>query len=134
MPAVASPSDGWGRGRTKQARRGSVSLVGLVNLAERLFNQTQSHPNEDTGLTTKAPNAISAQTTQAKLSEEFRPSGGNAASEAGLFQVSQASAFTTAARRLRPRRQQIRRQHGHPQRLQVARQPAPRRFRPNCKV
>jgi len=74
-----------------------MALIGLVNLAERLFNQTQSNPNEDTELTTKASKAIAAQTTQAKPSDEFRPSGGNAANEAGLFHVSQASVFTTAA-------------------------------------
>jgi len=74
-----------------------MALIGLVNLAERLFNQTQSNPNEDTALTTKASKTIAAQTTQAKPSDEFRPSGGNAANEAGLFHVSQASVFTAAA-------------------------------------
>ena len=74
-----------------------MALIGLVNLAERLFNQTQGNPNEDTSLTSKAPKGNASQATQVKLSDEFRPSSGNAANEAGLFHVSQASVFTAAA-------------------------------------
>src|SRR6266853_4800340 len=80
---------------SKPAPWGHMALIGLVNLAERLFNQTQRNPNEDSGLTTKTPKGDATQATQLKPSDEFRPSSGNAANEAGLFQVSQASVFTT---------------------------------------
>jgi hypothetical protein len=74
-----------------------MALIGLVNLAERLFNQTQRNPNEDSGLTTKTPKGVATQATQLKPSDEFRPSSENTANEAGLFRLSQASVFTTAA-------------------------------------
>jgi len=74
-----------------------MALIGLVNLAERLFNQTQGNPNEDAALTTKAPKGNASEATQLKPSDEFRPSSGNAANDAGLFHVSQSSVFTTAA-------------------------------------
>ncbi|HLK05774.1 MAG TPA: hypothetical protein VKT53_15155 [Candidatus Acidoferrum sp.] len=74
-----------------------MSLIGLVNLAEKLFNQTQGNSNEDTGPASKAAKGIATQSAQAKPSDEFRPSAGNPANEAGLFQVSQASVFTAAA-------------------------------------
>jgi len=74
-----------------------MALIGLVNLAERLFSQTQGNPNEDSGLTTKSPKGNGSEATQLKPSDEFRPSSGNAANDAGLFHVSQASVFTTAA-------------------------------------
>lgn len=74
-----------------------MALIGLVNLAERLFNQTQGNPNQDSGLTTKSPKANASEATQLKPSDEFKPSNRNAANEAGLFHVSQASVFTTAA-------------------------------------
>ncbi len=74
-----------------------MAPIGLVNLAEKLFNQTQGNRNEDTGPASKPAKGIATQKTQAKPSDEFRPSTGNAANEAGLFQVSQASVFTAAA-------------------------------------
>ena len=74
-----------------------MSLIGLVNLAEKLFNQTQGNSNEDAGPASKTVKGNATRETQAKPSDEFRPSAGNPANEAGLFQVSQASVFTAAA-------------------------------------
>jgi hypothetical protein len=73
-----------------------MSLIGLVNLAERLFNQTQGNLNEDAGGSNR-PAKAAAQTPQANRSDEFRPSGANAANEAGLFQVTQQSVFASGA-------------------------------------
>jgi len=84
-----------------------MALIGLVNLAERLFSQTQGNPNEDSGLTTKSPKGNGSEATQLKPSDEFKPSNGNAANEAGLFHVSQASGFTTAATVLLVQRENI---------------------------
>ncbi len=72
-----------------------MSLIGLVNLAERLFNQTQGNLNED-GDGSPRPAKAAAQ-TQRNPSDEFRPSRGNAANEAGLFQVTQQSVFIGTA-------------------------------------
>lgn len=72
-----------------------MSLIGLVNLAERLFNQTQGNLNEDAGEAQRTAKA--AAQTQRNGSDEFRPSGGSAANEAGLFQVTQQTVFTGAA-------------------------------------
>jgi hypothetical protein len=74
-----------------------MALIGLVNLAERLFNQTQGNSNQDGALTSKSSKANAAPDATQKSSDEFRPSSGNAANEAGLFQVSQAAVFTAAA-------------------------------------
>src|SRR5690348_10186541 len=73
-----------------------MSLIGLVNLAERLFNQTQGNLNEDAGGSNR-PAKTGGQTPQANRSDEFRPSGANAANEAGLFQVTQQSVFAGGA-------------------------------------
>jgi hypothetical protein len=74
-----------------------MAIIGLVHLAERLFHQTQGNPAEDTGLTNRSRKAVAAEAPRLKQSHEFRPASGNAAHEAGLFQVSQASVFTAAA-------------------------------------
>ncbi|HLZ13205.1 MAG TPA: hypothetical protein VKP58_11520 [Candidatus Acidoferrum sp.] len=74
-----------------------MALIGLVNLAERLFNQTQGNSNQDGALTSKSSKANAAPDAPQNSSDEFRPSSGNAANEAGLFQVSQAAVFTAAA-------------------------------------
>ncbi len=72
-----------------------MSLIGLVNLAERLFNQTQGNLNEDaSGPQRPAKAAAQAQRNE---SDEFRPSNENTANEAGLFHVTQQSVFAGAA-------------------------------------
>lgn len=72
-----------------------MSLIGLVNLAERLFNQTQGNLNEDAGGSNRP--AKTTQPAQRNESDEFRPSGANTANEAGLFQVTQQSVFLGTA-------------------------------------
>lgn len=73
-----------------------MSLIGLVNLAEKLFNQTQGNLNEDGGGTNRPVKTV-AQSSLRNQADEFRPSAGNAANEAGLFQVTQQQVFTAAA-------------------------------------
>jgi hypothetical protein len=71
-----------------------MSLIGLVHLAESLFDQTPG--NQDNGGEKKTQNQA-AQKNDANNRDEFRHSGANTAREAGLFQVKQQSVFSTAA-------------------------------------
>ena len=73
-----------------------MSLVGLVQLTEKLLNQTLQNSQEKPQGTTKntgtGQNAIPNGNT-----DTFVPSAQNGASEAGIFQVTQVSLFSAAA-------------------------------------
>lgn len=73
-----------------------MSLVGLVQLTEKLLNQTLQNSQENPQGTTKnagtGQNAVPNGNTDA-----FVPSGQNGAAEAGIFQVTQVSLFSAAA-------------------------------------
>lgn len=73
-----------------------MSLVGLVQLTEKLLNQTLQNSQENPQGTTKntgtGQNAIPNGNT-----DTFVPSAQNGAPEAGIFQVTQVSLFSAAA-------------------------------------
>ena len=71
-----------------------MSLIGLVHLAESLFDQTPG--NQDNGSAKKTQNQA-AQKSDVNNRDEFRHSGANTAKVAGLFQAKQQSVFSTAA-------------------------------------
>jgi hypothetical protein len=73
-----------------------MSLIGIVNLTERLLNQTQDNGNE-AGPNGKAAKPALPQNVISNGADEFRPSAENTAKEAGLFQVRQQQVFTAAA-------------------------------------
>ena len=73
-----------------------MSLIGLVNLTERLLNQPQDNGN-DGGDSEKSAKQVTPQPVNNAGADEFRPSSANAENEAGLFQVRQQSVFTAAA-------------------------------------
>jgi len=49
-----------------------MALIGLVNLAERLFIQTQGNPSEDSGLTTESPKGNASEATQHNIAGRAR--------------------------------------------------------------
>lgn len=78
-----------------------MALIGLVNLTERLLNQTASQ-GQDTQAAAKAAKANPDNGISAATEDHFTPSAHNApaqatAQAAGLFTVSQFTLFTAAA-------------------------------------
>lgn len=78
-----------------------MSLVGLVNLAERLLNQSDTQ-GQDTQLTQKAANSQVVQGSPGGVEDRLTPSTQDPqthanAQDAGLFRVAQFSFFSAAA-------------------------------------
>jgi hypothetical protein len=69
-----------------------MALIGLVNLTERLLNQTAGQTQATTPSKASANNAVTAAT-----GDQFTASAQNTAQAAGLFTVSQFAVFSAAA-------------------------------------
>ena len=92
-----------------------MALTGIVNLAERLLNQSQSQPQTEQNTPQVAPNilpvvppiaspensalanTLAAPVTDAFTSSAQTPAADSTAQAAGLFRVATASPFTAAA-------------------------------------
>jgi len=73
-----------------------VALVDLVQQAQRLFNQTLGN-QEGSDSSTRTQRRHAAQNSDASGQDEFQPSSGNSAHDAGLFQVKQQAVFSATA-------------------------------------
>jgi hypothetical protein len=72
-----------------------MSLTAIVNLAERLLNNSSGQTG-DTSSSSKQSKATSRSDSDSKSSDQFTPSA-SAQQDAGLFQVKQFNIFSAAA-------------------------------------